>query len=516
MKAPIEYKGRVYPTKTKLARELGVSASVLSGRIKAGWPQEKWGAPLGANLRQIEHMGRIYPSRVSLAIELGVPVDTLVQRIKAGWPEEEWGLPKGASVRPRGAAISYGGEVFQGLKALGNHLGISEKVLSHRINRGWPEKYWAKPLGFRTPSDAKRSLEEQRRVARERNLGALKKNFPNKEKAAAALLAFMEKHGFEKVPTAKEMRSLPNGSFLVKGIQLNGGVAQVSEAAGLQLAVNRKHQSEAGMREWSYFKEKLFEWVGLHGTPGVMPTSSQLKKVGGYGQTLLAIAGSEFGGMKAVAEKLGLEYTYQVSEKDWDDIEVVKAEVLAWNRRHRRPLNILPTASDLGGSKEDRALSRGIRRHGYFPDVAEALGLEFHGRKRRCGVKTLRSIKAPYLFSDLPPEAQKAATGLATSLGISPAKAWAQIVERLPVEEPLPKPAAPSIELADPPMPLEEARQWLWEALGIPLSYTSEEVMGALVQGMEEEGLTPMQIRARLGLLPSQLAQFKRVRLLAG
>lgn len=62
-------------------------------------------------------------------------------------------------------------------------------------------------------------------------------------------------------------------------------------------------------------------------------------------------------------------------------------------------------------------------------------------------------------------------------------------------------------------MPLKEARRWMATTLGIPTTFSNLEAMAALVALMEEDGFTPLQIKMRLGLLPSQLAQFKRVQL---
>jgi hypothetical protein len=65
----------------------------------------------------------------------------------------------------------------------------------------------------------------------------------------------------------------------------------------------------------------------------------------------------------------------------------------------------------------------------------------------------------------------------------------------------------------DQPVPIAVARQWLEDVLGIPERFSNQEAMAALIRLLEEDGYTPLQIKMRLGLLPSQLAQFKRVEL---
>ena len=425
-------------------------------------------------------------------------------------------------------AIKYQGKDYASLAALARELELPVAALTTRV-KSWPEEHWGKPLGFRLSSLLPKSEGVAKKTrtqcqVREYELRRTAQIFPDVDSVVRGLIQIMEVNDLAAIPTAKEMRRLKGGSLLVKGIQRNGGLAVVAKAAGLELESYREHQSEGRMREWSYFREKLLAWINRYGTPGVMPTSSQLKGGKGFGGTLLSVAGTEFGGMKTVAQTLGLEYTYQTCGKDWGDIEVVKSEILAWNKRHQRPLNILPTATDLQGTPEDRALHRGIRLHGYFPEVAVLLELEFHGRNRRCGIKNgrhTRTIKADYSFTDLPDELQQMAISLATSLGITSAQAWAQIVERLPVEVPPPesKPAPPgkeAVSLAEmgvadgQPVPIEVARQWLEEVLGIPKCFGNQEAIAALIRLLEEDGYNPLQVKMRLGLLPSQFEQLKK------
>jgi hypothetical protein len=484
--------------------------------------------------KPINYKGKTYSTQTELAREVGITHDTLLKRIKAGWPEESWGLPKGSQLRPAGKEVEYMGETFIGLASLGTHLGICPQVLGHRVSRKWPMEYWGKPLGFRPPSGNKPTNEEAKQLGRERDIAHVKKHFPNLTSVVEALKTFLREQGFQSIPTAKELRKLPGGTLLVRGIQINGGLAVVAEAAGFPIEDHRKHQSEGSLKDWDYFKAKLLKWIDENGEPGVMPTSSMLKK-GGISQTLLAYAGNTFGGMKVVAERLGLKYTYVTTDKNWDDLEVVKAEVLAWNTKHRRPLNILPTASDLQGTKEDRALHRGIRRHGYYPDVAEILEMEFHGRKRRCGSKEGLYRKrglAGYCLADMPVEIQQMSISLATALNVDPVTAYAQIIAAIPV--------SPRVSLAvkeksveeqkegeayretleamhqqelakRTPMVPDEAKLWAWENLGIPVSFDNQQVMAAIVRKYEEDGFANLQIQTVLGLLPIELSQLREV-----
>lgn len=122
-----------------------------------------------------------------------------------------------------------------------------------------------------------------------------------------------------------------------------------------------------------------------------------------------------------------------------------------------------------------------------------------------------RGLKLGYSLADLPEKIQRIAIDLSDCLQISPAEAYAKILEvtPLPADSPL-KASALDSEEGEAPMPLEEARSWLAETLGIPRNLSNEKAMAALVQMMEEDGFTPCQIKMRLGLLSIQFEQFKK------
>lgn len=49
-KATILYEGKLW-SRSDLAEHLGLSASVLNGRIARGWPPERWGEPVQIEMR---------------------------------------------------------------------------------------------------------------------------------------------------------------------------------------------------------------------------------------------------------------------------------------------------------------------------------------------------------------------------------------------------------------------------------------------------------------------------------
>ena len=116
----------------------------------------------------------------------------------------------------------------------------------------------------------------------------------------------------------------------------------------------------------------LLEFGAKHGTPNTMPTQAQLLI---NGRSDLYHALQRHGGSVAVAGRLRLEMAKDhLPDQYWEDIEVVKREVLLWIEQHGTP-GTMPTSAQLCVS--GRAdLFNGISKHqSGFKAVTATLGL---------------------------------------------------------------------------------------------------------------------------------------------
>ena len=118
----------------------------------------------------------------------------------------------------------------------------------------------------------------------------------------AALLEFVAEHGTANtMPTEAQLQS--NGrSDLAHALQRHGGSAAVAGRLGLEMT-----QEQAPDHYWEdpeVMKRELLLWIEQHGTPGTMPTESQLC-VSGRADIVNGIR-KYHGGIKAVTATLGL------------------------------------------------------------------------------------------------------------------------------------------------------------------------------------------------------------------
>ena len=91
--------------------------------------------------------------------------------------------------------------------------------------------------------------------------------------------------------------------------------------------------------EWVQTKQALYNFIQVHGTPGVMPTSTQLRRVGrrDLDQTI-----NKLGGYAVVAAQFELTIRYTRKPGNyWNDFTRVKIELLAFIKSHGTP-GIMP------------------------------------------------------------------------------------------------------------------------------------------------------------------------------
>ncbi len=113
------------------------------------------------------------------------------------------------------------------------------------------------------------------------------------------------------------------------------------------------------------------DFVEAYGTPGVMPTRSELQAAG-RGDLIHAF--DAHGGVVAVAERLGFVYTVK-PDGYWDDFANVKEALLQFIEEHGTP-GVMPTGSELREAGQ-AALHGALDRHGGLSAVAHSLGLRY-------------------------------------------------------------------------------------------------------------------------------------------
>ncbi len=188
------------------------------------------------------------------------------------------------------------------------------------------------------------------------------------------LLAFIQEQGTPGVmPTRTELKQA--GRIDLDGaLNKHGGLFAVAERLSLELSYTRKRP-----RYWNDFanvRQALFDFVEAHGTPGVMPTRSELHEVG-RGELISAI--DAHGGVVVVAERMGFAYTVK-PDGYWDDFANVKEVLLQFIEEHGTP-GVMPTQRELREG-DQAALHAALDRYGELLAVARRLGLRYTSNER--------------------------------------------------------------------------------------------------------------------------------------
>jgi hypothetical protein len=184
------------------------------------------------------------------------------------------------------------------------------------------------------------------------------------------LLAFVSDHGYSGVmPSRNDLRQV--GLHDLNGaLKKHGGTSAVAKRLNLQPKIKP-------MRHWDDFtnvERTLSAYIAEYGTPGVMPTASELQKAG---QNSLVIAMPlRHGGMARVAERLGLQLSSTAKPSSyWDNIAHIELAIYEFNEARGMP-GVMPTGGEL--KKAGRGdLASAITNHGGFPSLAEQLSLHY-------------------------------------------------------------------------------------------------------------------------------------------
>jgi SAM-dependent methyltransferase len=193
-------------------------------------------------------------------------------------------------------------------------------------------------------------------------------DFTNVERA---LSAYIEAYGTTGVmPTASGLQKAGQNSLVIAITKKHGGMACTAERLGLQLSSTAKPPNY-----WdniAHIELAIREFNETRGMPGVMPTGGELKKAG---RSDLASAITNRGGFPAIAEQLGLTFTYTAKpDRYWDDFANVQQEVFDFIQA-QGIWGIMPTSSELQKAGKHSLSAAISSKHGGFPVVAERLGL---------------------------------------------------------------------------------------------------------------------------------------------
>ncbi len=190
------------------------------------------------------------------------------------------------------------------------------------------------------------------------------------------LLEYIHEHGTTGImPTGEDLRQAGRND-LDNAIRKYGGVQSVAER--LKLTVTKRR---AGYwNDFENLKSAILAFIEEHGTHGVMPTESELKKVG---RNDLAIAIlRKHGGYRMVATRMALVFAYKISPRNyWHDFSNIEREILNYIGSNGTE-GVMPTQQELQKAGRSDLVSA-IKKHGDYQAVAERLGLTY--AKRRDG-----------------------------------------------------------------------------------------------------------------------------------
>lgn len=185
------------------------------------------------------------------------------------------------------------------------------------------------------------------------------------------------------MPTDSELREIGENSLAI-AILNNGGAPAFAEKC--RLKPNRLPNK--------FFEGELNTVIALHcvahllGSPGVMPTSEQLKSLRQF--TLLTALKQYHGGVKKAAKKAKLSMSHDKKpDGHYNNFENLSKDVADFIANHGQP-GFMPTHSELSNHGHS-GLSAAISSHGGFPRVAGLLGL--HPGRRPNGYWTPANIR---------------------------------------------------------------------------------------------------------------------------
>jgi len=191
------------------------------------------------------------------------------------------------------------------------------------------------------------------------------------------LLAFIDDRKLNGVmPSLESLRSARRQDLL-DGLARHSGRKAVAERLGLGLAMPRKPYGT--WQQPGAIDRELLAFIAEHGAEGKMPSRAELAAAG---RVDLALAISRDEGVTALAKRLGLK-TVKHAFGYWENPAALEREVRAAAATLGHP-DAMPSAPEL--LRSGRAdLKYGIDLNGGFLEVANRLGLEVRGTRKRSG-----------------------------------------------------------------------------------------------------------------------------------
>lgn len=183
------------------------------------------------------------------------------------------------------------------------------------------------------------------------------------------LRAFAVEHGFPgMMPRKKDLSAAGRGDLLGAVIR-HGGMHRVAERCGLDPA--RLRVPPGYWSDPATLRGELMAFIAEHGEEGVMPSREAMERAG---RADLSAAVAVYGGILAVAERLGLEWRARQHRPGfWQQPGILEREVRAFVRQHGRR-GQMPTERELmAAGRSD--LMNVVRLRGGIHVVAKRLGL---------------------------------------------------------------------------------------------------------------------------------------------
>ncbi|NEQ21077.1 MAG: hypothetical protein F6K28_17995 [Microcoleus sp. SIO2G3] len=193
------------------------------------------------------------------------------------------------------------------------------------------------------------------------------KNFENVEREILELNVLRGQIGI--MPKARELKQLGRGDLMKAISKHHGGYQSVAERMGLDCGKKRH-------RYWYDFanvEAELKTFIERQGTPGVMPTKTELEEAG---KGSLANALGLHGGVIKVAERLNLKLGYDRRPQGyWDNPDNLRREIESVALQLGTP-GVLPTHEELKLAQRSDLICA-ISRNGGWPSVARRLGFAY-------------------------------------------------------------------------------------------------------------------------------------------
>lgn len=171
------------------------------------------------------------------------------------------------------------------------------------------------------------------------------------------------------MPTAKELKDLGRSALLQAISKHYGGFQSVAERLGLTYRQKRS-------RYWYDFenvKQELFTFIREQGSPGIMPTKTELEAAK---RGSLCAAIDIHGGFPAVAQQLNLELSYGRKPRGyWKNLDNLKVEIANVAEQLGKP-DMLPLHEELTALGRTDLISA-IAKNGGWPSVARKIGFSY-------------------------------------------------------------------------------------------------------------------------------------------